>query len=121
MAFQISTALEKVGYNVAVSPDIFDSLTILSKGRPQLVIMVKRLPYKKCECDFLRFRRVTEVPIIVIGERDDAADTLESGADAYLYNPVSMIELVAMVHSLLRNRKDRLERGIDKRWPGIAA
>jgi len=54
------------------------------------------------------FRQICYLPILAIGSREEAAETLELGADAYITKPPSPDELVARVRALLR-RKTRCD------------
>ena len=50
----------------------------------------------------LLIRQASLLPIIVLGSRQETVETLESGADAYMTKPPSLVELVARVRALLR-------------------
>jgi two-component system KDP operon response regulator KdpE len=52
----------------------------------------------------LRIRQACYLPILVLGDEEEAVETLELGVDAYLTKPLSVSELVARVHALLRRR-----------------
>jgi len=55
----------------------------------------------------LRIRQACYLPIIVLGNREEAAEMLEFVADAYMTKPLSLSELVARVHALLRRKPKR--------------
>jgi len=55
----------------------------------------------------LRIRQACYLPIIVLGNREEAAEMLEFVADAYMAKPLSLSELVARVHALLRRKPKR--------------
>jgi DNA-binding response OmpR family regulator len=56
----------------------------------------------------IRIRELSDVPIIVLGQEQEevaGVEFLEMGADAYLPSPLSLRELLARVHSLLRRTR----------------
>ena len=55
----------------------------------------------------LRIRQASYLPIIVLGSKEEAAEMLELGADAYITKPPSLAELVARVRTLLRRKQQR--------------
>ena len=81
-----------------------DGLRKLHESYPDLVIMSKELPMIDEEDACLRIRQASYSPIIVLGNEEESAETLELGADAYLMKPPGLIELVARVNSLLRRK-----------------
>ena len=94
--------LEKAGYSVISGTDALDGLKKLYEANPDLIIMARELPMVDGEDPCLRVRQASHIPIIVIGSKEDAAETLEIGADAYILKPPSPVELVARVRALLR-------------------
>jgi len=60
----------------------------------------------------LRIRQASYLPLIVLGTKEEAAEVLELGADAYMTKPPSLRELVARVRTLLR-RKPRYVPPVD--------
>jgi DNA-binding response OmpR family regulator len=101
-------ALESAGYEVAIAVDAMDGLKKLYETYPDLIIVARELPKVNGEDAYLRIRQASYLPIIVIGNREEAAEMLELGADAYVAKPPSLGELVARVRALLR-RKPRQE------------
>ena len=108
-------ALEEVGYSVIRGTDALDGLKKLYEAHPDLIIMARELPMVDGEDPCLRVRQASYIPIIVIGSKEDAAETLETGADAYILKPPSPVELVARVRALLR-RTQRPDPPGDKPW-----
>lgn len=101
-------ALESAGYEVAIAVDALDGLKKLYETYPDLIIVARELPRVNGEDAYLRIRQASYLPIIVIGNREEAAEMLELGADAYVAKPPVLGELVARVRALLR-RKPRQE------------
>jgi len=93
------------GYEVKVTGDGAQALTVAGQWHPDLVILDLMLP----EIDGLevcrRLRQYGSVPIIMLtakGNETDRIVGLELGADDYMVKPFSPRELVARVKSVLR-------------------
>jgi DNA-binding response OmpR family regulator len=97
-------ALEAAGYEVAIAVDAVDGLKKLYQTCPDLIIVARELPRIDGEDAYLRIRQASYLPIIVIGNREEAAEMLELGADAYVAKPPSLGELVARVRAILRRK-----------------
>ena len=118
LATATATALEGAGYKVVRARDALDGLKKLYEAYPDLVIMDKELPMVKGEEPCLRVRQACYLPILVLGSDEEAVETLEVGADAFMVKPPDLSELVARVRSLLRRKmKDEPPGGNDE--PGI--
>jgi len=100
--------LEEAGYTVVRTTDALEGLKKLYEAYPDLIIVAKELPMVNGEDPCLRMRQASYLPIIVLGNDEEAAEILELGADAYMTNPPSLRELVARVRALLR-RKPRAD------------
>ena len=87
-----------------MATDALDGLKKLYEVHPDLVIVSKELPMVNEEDPCLRLRQASYLPIIVLGNQEEAAEVLEIGVDAYMMKPPSLIELVARVNSLLRRK-----------------
>jgi len=96
--------LEEAGYKVVMAGDGLDGLKKLYEAYPDLIILAKELPMVDGEDSYLRIRQASYLPIIVVGNQEEAAETLELGADAYMTKPPSLSELVARVRALLRRK-----------------
>jgi len=64
----------------------------------------RELPLVDGEDPCLRIRQACYLPIIVLGNQEETAEMLEFVADAYMTKPLSLSELVARVHALLRRK-----------------
>ena len=100
--------MEEAGYKVVRTADALDGLKKLYEAYPDLIIVARELPTVSGEDPCLRIRQASYLPIIVLGNGEEAVEMLELGADAYITKPPSLSELVARVHSLLR-RKPRYD------------
>jgi DNA-binding response OmpR family regulator len=105
LAAEAVTVLEAAGYDTMVAADDLDGVGKIYEKYPDLIIMGRQLPPAKGEDAYLRVRQASYIPIIVVGDDAEAVDILESGADACISAPLSPIELVARVRSLLRRKQ----------------
>ncbi len=104
LAAKAAAALEEAGYKVVKARDALDGIKKLYQAYPDLIIMAKELPIEDGEEPYIRIRQASYLPIIILGSKEQAADMLELGADAYITKPPNLSELVARVHSLLRRK-----------------
>lgn len=104
----VAAALEGAGYEVTRAKDALDGLKKLYESYPDVIIVDRGLPQVSGEDACLRIRQASYLPIIVLGRQEDAAESLELGADAFMTRPPSLRELVARVRSLLK-RKPRFD------------
>lgn len=110
LAVAETQALERAGYTVARGRNALDGLRKFYESYPDLIIVDRELSMIKGEDTCLRLRRISDAPIIVLGNEEYLTETLELGADAYMTRPPSFIELIARVNSLIRRRQE------DKRY-----
>jgi DNA-binding response OmpR family regulator len=100
----LQEALELLaGYAVTVAADGAAGLEALSARRPDCVVVDIRMPGVD-GYQFIRAVRgdpeTTEVPLVVLSALAQEAQTLAgflSGADAYLYKPIDLDELLAAI------------------------
>ena len=104
LAEKEAVALEEAGYNVVRVADAIDGLRKVYEVRPDLIVAARELPMVNGEDACLRIRQACYLPILVLGNEEEAVETLELGVDAYLTTPLSLSELVARVHALLRRK-----------------
>ena len=84
--------------------DALDGIKRLYEAYPDVVIAGSELMMTNGEEAYLRIRQVSYLPIIVIGSKEEAAEVLELGADAFVTRPPSLSELVARVNRLLQRK-----------------
>jgi PAS domain S-box-containing protein len=115
--------LERAGYSVVEAADGATGLSI-ARERPDLIILDVRLPdINGLEvCRRLKADPLTaHIPVLqtsatfVSSERK--VEGLDSGADAYLAQPIDDIELLAIVRAMLRTRRaEEAERLAAVKW-----
>ena len=106
-------ALQREGFDTAVSATAGESLGLAERVKPDLVLLDVMLPDGSGfdVCRELRAR--SRVPIIMLTARGEEADRvagLELGADDYVVKPFSARELVARVRAVLRRAAEAGER-----------
>ena len=109
-------ALQREGFDAAVSRTAGESLELAERIKPDLVLLDVMLPDGSGfdVCRELRAR--SRVPIIMLTARGEEADRvagLELGADDYVVKPFSARELVARVRAVLRRAAEAAERRTD--------
>ena len=101
----IQEYLEGEGFRVTTAGDGAQMRAILDSAPADLVILDVRLPGESGLDIALRLRQTTDIPIIMLSEKDDVVDRvtgLEIGADDYVPKPFHLRELLARIRSLLR-------------------
>jgi DNA-binding response OmpR family regulator len=101
----IASLIEKVGYISLLAKSTLEAIRLIKTQEPCLVIMTSHLSLSNARNSLSRLQKISKVPIIMIGERDQAVTMLESGADAYIETPINEIELIARVNSILRRQR----------------
>ena len=109
-------ALQREGFDTAVSATASESLDAFTRARPDLVLLDVMLP-DGSGFDVLReLRARARVPVIMLTARGEEADRvagLELGADDYVVKPFSARELVARVRAVLRRAAEAGEPKTD--------
>jgi len=94
--------LEESGISVISSSDANDALGKLEEIDPDLIVMGTEVPMINGVLPLTLFRRLTNVPILVIGHREELVYMLELGADKFVCKPLDNSEFIAEIHSMLR-------------------
>ena len=113
--------LEESGISVISSSDANDALGKLEEIDPDLIVMGTEVPMINGVLPLTLFRRITHVPILVIGHREELVYMLELGADRFISKPMDMTEFIATVRNLLRRYSDYPDKGtgIDNKFDHI--
>ncbi len=108
----VARVLQKSGFAVTAAKSGEEGLQSLADCPPDLIILDVQLPGMSGfeVCRQIKANPVTAtIPILHLSAHfthgQDKAQGLDSGADAYLVQPVEPIELIATVKALLRIRK----------------
>jgi pilus assembly protein CpaE len=103
--------LKMEGYDVLTARDGNETLEVIARDRPDLVILDVMMPgYNGFElCQMLRQRPETvTLPIIMLSGLSDVQEKvsgLRAGADEYLTKPIDLRELTARVDALLKRNR----------------
>ena len=106
--------LQGEGFRVTTAQDGAQMRSVLEKDPANLVILDVRLPGESGLDLALHLRQTSEVPIIMLSEKDDVVDRvagLEIGADDYVPKPFHLRELLARIRSLIRRTETKSEPG----------
>ncbi|NTU82167.1 MAG: response regulator transcription factor [Chloroflexales bacterium] len=102
----LKSVLGTEGYAVQIATDGQMVLDLVARWRPDLVLLELKLPVLDGGEVCRRIRDWSQVPIIVLTERDSEDDKvalLDLGADDYLTKPFSVRELLARIRVGLRH------------------
>ncbi len=106
--------LEEEGFRVTTAQDGVQMRSVLDSDPANIVILDIRLPGELGLDLALDLRQTSEVPIIMLSEKDDVVDRvtgLEIGADDYVPKPFHLRELLARIRSLIRRSEARTDGG----------
>lgn len=105
--------MKRHGYDVITACNVAESLAVLERECPDMLILDIMLPdgsgYDICR----NFRKTSDNPIVFLSGKNEVSDKvegLESGADYYLTKPYSFDELIAVVERLLSRHLKATER-----------
>ena len=101
--------LEARGYEILMAVDGEESIKIIEKELPDLILLDIMMPkldgFEVCR----RVREWSTIPIIMLTARDTEIDKvrcLDCGADDYLTKPFSLKELFARIKAVLRRSQE---------------
>ncbi|MEH2356213.1 hybrid sensor histidine kinase/response regulator [Nostoc sp.] len=110
--YVVNRILQNAGFSVVEAATGVTGLEAVANFQPDLVILDVQLPdisgFEVCR-QIKANSETTFIPVLHLSasfvQSQDKAEGLDSGADAYLVQPVEPIELLATVRSLLRIRR----------------
>ncbi len=108
----IKEYLQDEGFRISTAGDGAQMRRVLETEPANLVILDVRLPGESGLDLALELRQASEIPIIMLSQKDDVVDRvagLELGADDYVPKPFHLRELLARIRSLIRRSEVRAE------------
>jgi len=101
----LKVTLRARGYEIITADDGAEALEMAANHRPDLVMLDLGMPKLDGVEVIAGLRGWTQVPILVVSGRSDAADkvdALDAGADDYVTKPFAIDELLARIRALTR-------------------
>ena len=101
----LKVTLRARGYEIITADDGAQALEMAASHRPDLVMLDLGMPKLDGVEVIEGLRGWTQVPILVVSGRSDAADkvdALDAGADDYVTKPFAIDELLARIRALTR-------------------
>lgn len=102
---ELSTFLNRYGYESCFSTDFENIIDIVLKENPHIILLDINLPYFDGYYICREIRKVSNIPIIVVTSRDSDMDELMSmnlGADDFITKPYNTQILLARISSIIR-------------------
>ena len=109
---ELSTFLNRYGYETSYSTDFENIVDISLKEEPDIILLDINLPYYDGYYICREIRRKSNVPIIVVTSRNSEVDELMSmnlGADDFITKPYNTQILLARIASILRRTYQNLD------------
>lgn len=101
----LDAALRRDGFRTVVAADGQQAADLHASLKPDLALLSVRLPVRDGWDVLGELRRRGETPVIMVGDRDEAADKLQAlriGADDYIAKPLKPAEVTASIQTILR-------------------
>lgn len=109
---ELSTFLNRYGYETSYSDDFENIVEIALKEKPHIILLDINLPYYDGYYICREIRRKSNVPIIVVTSRNSEVDELMSmnlGADDFITKPYNTQILLARISSIIRRAYQNVE------------
>ena len=109
---ELSTFLNRYGYETSFSTDFENIVDISLKEEPDIILLDINLPYYDGYYICREIRRKSNVPIIVVTSRNSEVDELMSmnlGADDFITKPYNTQILLARIASIIRRTYQNLD------------
>ncbi len=110
----IEHALKKEGLEVIAANSGREALELLSRDRPDLVLLDIMMPGMDGFETFQKLKAVADVPVIMLSARSDELDRvagLRMGVDDYQTKPFSPTEIALRIKAVLRRAGENRNRG----------
>jgi two-component system KDP operon response regulator KdpE len=101
----LGPALEAAGYEPLRAETSAEDLCLAAERSPALILLDLGLPDGDGKAAIPKLRGCTEVPVVVLSERDQEVEevaALDAGADDYVEKPLALGELLARIRAALR-------------------
>ena len=109
---ELSTFLNRYGYETSYSTDFENIVDISLKEEPDIILLDINLPYYDGYYICREIRRKSNVPIIVVTSRNSEVDELMSmnlGEDDFITKPYNTQILLARIASIIRRTYQNLD------------
>ena len=109
---ELSTFLNRYGYETSYSTDFENIVDISLKEEPDIILLDINLPYYDGYYICREIRRKSNVPIILVTSRNSEVDELMSmnlGADDFITKPYNTQILLARIASIIRRTYQNLD------------
>jgi CheY-like chemotaxis protein/pSer/pThr/pTyr-binding forkhead associated (FHA) protein len=108
LAESLSQILQAAGYQTKITHEVVGAIRTYNQRRPSAVIVDRNLP-DMSGLEFCRYVRrdvmQNTMPVIITGEsrpeNNDAAESMQAGADIFLNKPINARDLCQVVYSLI--------------------
>jgi len=107
-SIRLTIAVQEPEWTVVEASSGEEGLLLLSREKPDLVLLDLRMPGMTGMETLRRIRAFSNVPVIVLTVTNnelDEVNSLEEGADDYITKPFGHLELVAHIKSVLRRTR----------------
>ena len=107
-SIRLTIAVQEPEWTVVEASSGEEGLLLLSREKPDLVLLDLRMPGMTGLETLRRIRAFSNVPVIVLTVTNnelDEVNSLEEGADDYITKPFGHLELVAHIKSVLRRTR----------------
>lgn len=109
---ELSTFLNRYGYETSYSDDFENIVEIALKEKPHIILLDINLPYYDGYYICREIRKASNVPLIVVTSRNSEIDELMSmnlGADDFITKPYNTQILLARISSIIRRAYQNVE------------
>ena len=119
LADLVTLYLTREGFEVRAVESAEDGFAVIESWKPELVILDINLPGMDGFEFLQRFRRKSNLPVLIVSARDSDEDQISGlgiGADEYITKPFSPKVLVARVRAMFRRFRGFGEKGLENQF-----